>query len=262
MKWLKPLIYFLLCAYLLACTLLYFNQEQLIFHPRQLPDNYAFRAGQEVFIPVDDDVDLHALWLKEPRSKGVILFWHGNVGSNRRCLRQADQLTGLGYDIFMPDYRGYGKSDDEMRNEYQMYDDAQAVYDWLKQHYREDQIVVLGYSLGTGVSTFLAQENNPERLVLVAPYQSMVAMKNLILPVAPSLLLKYPLRNDEQLPNASCPVLIFHGTGDELIPPQHSEYLQSLVPDRSELYLLPGVSHRGAIFSSTLRAELTRALRG
>ncbi|MEM1216727.1 MAG: alpha/beta fold hydrolase, partial [Bacteroidota bacterium] len=208
-----------------------------------------------------DGVALHALWLKAPSSRGVLLFWHGNVGSNRRCLRQADQMTGLGYDIFMPDYRGYGKSGGQMEDQDQMYADAQAVYDWLLTNYEADQIVIVGYSLGTGVATYLAQENSPQRLVLVAPYRSMVAMKNLILPVAPALLLKYKLRNDRQLPNSSCPVLIVHGTGDELIPPRHSEYLHRLIPERSELFLLPNVSHRGVIFSGKLRQELARTLR-
>jgi uncharacterized protein len=261
MTWIKRIGAFLLLLYLAACVGLFFGQEQLIFHPKKLPASYVFGEGEEAWVPVSDGVRLNGLWLRSQAPRGVILYWHGNVGSNRRCLRQAENLFDLGYDIFMPDYRGYGKSGGEIFSEDQLFADAQKVYTWLLQYYREDQIVLVGYSLGSGVSTYLASHNHPQRLCLVAPYRSMAAMKNLLVPFVPSFLLKYPLRNEVELPQANCPVSLFHGTRDELIPYAHSVVLQSKQPTRSRLISLGETGHRGAIFSQILRRELAAMLR-
>lgn len=252
----KRLAYFFGILYALVCLVLYFQQERIIFNPTTLEASFQFWEGEEVYVPVEDQVRLHALWLKQPDTRGVVLYWHGNRGSNRRCLRQAENLAGLGYDVFMPDYRGYGKSDGHISSEKQLFADAQEVYDWLKKHYSENQIIVLGYSLGSGVATYLATMNQPQHLCLVAPYRSMVEMKNLILPIVPSFLVKYPLRNDRRLAEVKVPVTLFHGTRDELIPFEHSVFLQKLLPQTAELVSLEGKGHRGAIFSSVLRQEL------
>lgn len=252
----KRLAYFFGILYALVCLVLYFQQERIIFNPTTLEASFQFWEGEEVYVPVEDQVRLHALWLKQPDTRGVVLYWHGNRGSNRRCLRQAENLAGLGYDVFMPDYRGYGKSDGHISSEKQLFADAQEVYDWLKKHYAENQIIVLGYSLGSGVATYLATMNQPQHLCLVAPYRSMVEMKNLILPIVPSFLVKYPLRNDRRLAEVKVPVTLFHGTRDELIPFEHSVFLQKLLPQTAELVSLEGKGHRGAIFSSVLRQEL------
>lgn len=260
MKWIKRLAYFFGILYALVCVVLYFQQERIIFNPTVLEDSFQFWEGKEVYVPVEDDVNLHAIWLQQPDAHGVVLYWHGNRGSNRRCLRQAENLAGLGYDVFMPDYRGYGKSDGKISSEEQLFTDAQQVYDWLKQHYSEDQIVVLGYSLGSGVATYLATTNQPQHLCLVAPYRSMVEMKNLILPIVPSFLVKYPLRNDQRLADVKVPVTLFHGTRDELIPFEHSIFLQKLLPLSAQLVSLDGDGHRRAIFSSVLRQKLQQII--
>lgn len=260
MKWIKRLLYFIFSLYAIGCIVLYFNQERMIFIPHKLPSNFSFSAGEEINIPVDDNVNLNALWLKNANSKGVILYFHGNKGSNRRCLRQTDNLYGHGYDVFMPDYRGYGKSDGEIYSEDQLMTDAQKTYDFLRQHYDENEIVLLGYSLGSGIATRLAQDNNPQQLYLVSPYKSMVAMKNIIAPFVPSFLMKYPLRTDQKLPQVDCPITIFHGTSDELIPYDHAVFLKEQQPNAIELVALNGVSHRGAIFSNLLRKKLRQSL--
>ncbi len=262
MKWLKRFAIFILALYVLGCTVVYFQQERMIFQPSPLPASFEFWAGEEVFIPVAEDVDLHALWLKTAGNpRGVVVYWHGNRGSNRRCLRQAENLAGLGYDVLMPDYRGFGKSEGSIRSEQQLFADAQQVYDWINQYYKEEQIVLLGYSLGSGMATYLASNNAPRHLCLVAPYQSMVAMKELFVPFIPSFLLKYPLRNDLRLPEVQAPVTLFHGTRDELIPFGHSEYLQGLIKGQAQLVSLPNTGHRGAIFSDVLRRELSSILK-
>lgn len=260
MKTLTKLGWWLVGLYMVACVGLYFLQDLIIFRPQALPEGHQFREGMEVDIPVEDGISLNALWIREARAKGVILYLHGNRGSNRRCLRQTRGMQGLGYDIFMPDYRGYGKSDGAIYSEAQMHADIQQVYDYLKQHYRESQIIVLGYSLGTGMATYLTAHNNPQRLVLVAPYVSMVHLKNRWLPFIPNFIVKYQLKSKDWISQIEQPITLFHGTEDDVIPFDSSKQLQALRPDGSQLISLQGEGHRGALFNPVFKRQLANIL--
>jgi pimeloyl-ACP methyl ester carboxylesterase len=259
MKWIKRLGVLVLSLYVIFCGVLYFTQERIIFNPDKLPEDFDFRMGEEVEITVEKDISLNCLWLKDPHSKGVILYLHGNRGSNRRCLRQAETMAGNGYDIFMPDYRGYGKSDGEIESEAQMQSDVQQVYDFLKKHYAEEKIVLVGYSLGSGMATWLASNNHPQQLLLLAPYTSMVDLKNRMVPFVPDFVLKYPLKSEDYLRRVDVPVTMFHGTSDEVIPFESSEKLQALNPDLFHLISMHE-GHRGVIFSPVFRQKVGELL--
>ena len=243
-----------------GCVVLYSVQEDLIFHPTVLPDNYRFRAGEEVFFKTEDNVDLHGLWLRRPESKGVILYWHGNKGSADRALYQTRYLQGHGYDIFIPEYRGFCKSAGVLTHENDIYQDARAAYIFLQKHYREDQIVVFGYSLGTGPSTYLAREFNPQQVFLVTPFTSIADRKDEVIPFIPDAILKYELNNAAHVRESDEEMHIFHGTNDEVIPYAHGKKLAAIRSGIS-FYTLNGVSHRQAIFDPTLARVLAAELR-
>ena len=260
MKWLKRLAITILVLYAVACIGLYFFQERIIFLPDRLSENHVYRTGEEVKIDVADGISLSCVWMKEPNSKGVILYLHGNRGSNRRCIYQAENMAGNGYDIFMPDYRGYGKSGGAIQSEQQLFDDVQTVYDFLKQHYDESQIVVVGYSIGSGMASWVAANNTPQQLALLAPYVSLVDIKNRRAPFLPSFLLKYPLRNIQHLEKISCPVNLFHGLQDRIIPFDSSEKLQAVNPSKITLHPLDDCGHRRTIFHHGFRRVMSKLL--
>ena len=249
MKWIKRFALASLILYLVVCTLLFAFQESLLFHPRPRPADYQYGNYAEEWITLPDGDRLHALRLPGVEGKGVVLYLHGNVGDNGRSLRQTRLLEASGYDRLLIDYRGFGKSEGEIDEEADMTEDLQAVYDQLKQEYREDQIILAGYSMGSGPASFLAANNNPGGVVLVAPFTSLVDMKNEFFWMFPDLLMKYELNNLEHLALSSCPVYILHGTADELIPFSMAEKLASIDPKRIMLEPLPGVGHRGAVLS-------------
>lgn len=251
----------LLGLYGLFCLFLYLAQDFLIFDPRPLPAQYSFREGEEVEVAVAEGIDLNCLWLKEKGpARGVVLYFHGNRGSNRRCLRQAKTMAGHGYDIFMPDYRGYGKSGGHIQSERQLYEDAQKIYAFLRTHYREEQIVIVGYSLGSGMASYLAAHHQPAHLVLLAPFLSIIDLKDRRIPFVPDALVKYPLDNYAHLSQANCPVTLFHGTRDDIIPFESSEILQALQRDRFQLVKAQDEGHRGIIFSSVFREGMRSVL--
>lgn len=246
--------------YLIICVGLYFAQDRFLFLPDKLSEQHQFRMGEEVEIQVDNEIFINALHIKTGTPKGVILYLHGNKGSNRRCLRQASTLSGNDYDIFMPDYRGYGKSDGVIESEKQLYSDVQKVYNYLKTLYNESEIVIVGYSLGTGMASYLAAHNQPKQLILNSPFVSICDLKNRKFPIVPDLLVKYHLSNEINLKKVKVPTAIFHGTHDELIPFDSSEKLQKLNSSLFHLYPLKNSGHRHAIFSDVFSDTVKKIL--
>ena len=91
--------------------------------------------------------------------------------------KHAEFYTSLDYDVFMADYRGYGKSEGSISSEPQLHQDNQMIYDELKKNYSEDKIIVIGYSLGGALATKLASNNNPRYLGFKHP---IVELKGII----------------------------------------------------------------------------------
>ena len=245
----------LLAIYLLICIVLYSFQEALIFHPMPRAQEYSYGNFPETYIEVAPGVQLNAITIPARQGKaadGVILYLHGNKGDNGRSRHQTKSFAGGNYDTFLVDYRGYGKSRGQIGGEENMTDDLQVVYDHLKTKYAEDKLIIVGYSLGTGPATYLAANNNPQAVVLVAPYTSLIDMKNQFFWMFPDFLLNYQLNNLANIQKANAPVTILHGTADRLIPVSMGEALAEANPKNTTLITLPGVSHRGAIFTPDL----------
>ena len=247
MKWIKRGAMVMGIGYLLLVGLLYFFQEALIFHPTPLAAEYSFKAGTEESIRTPDGINLSLVEFIHPDAKGAVLYLHGNRGSNNRSLYQTRELTETDYDLYLFDYRGYGKSGGAITSETQLFDDAQLVYDTLASRYGEQNIVLVGYSLGTGMASYLAARNQPRHCVLVAPYASVTAMKNLWFWAVPDFILKYPLENVVHVREANCPITVIHGLADDFIPYTMAETLREANPARVELIGLPETGHRGAI---------------
>lgn len=233
--------------------MLYSYQERIFFFPDPIEADYKPWKGDEVWIPTSDSLQLNGALISSPDAKGVILYLHGNRGNVRRCLAQTAQFDDLGYDILVADYRSYGKSDGTLEDEKQMYDDVQRMYDYLHDKY--SKIIVIGYSLGSGMAAYIAANNDVVGVMLVAPYVSLLDMKKRFMPFVPNFILKYPFRTDLFLTRITAPIALVHGKADELIPYESSLILQALNP-KAELYGLPNVSHRRVIFDNTINMAM------
>jgi len=200
---------------------IYVWQDKLIFFPEKIPVTYKFNFKQpftEVYLNTPDKAKLHALHFKLPQPKGVILYFHGNAGSLRTWGYLAEDLLIYGYDVFMPDYRGFGKSTGKISQQ-ALYTDAQLAYDYLQQQYPETQIIIFGRSIGTGVATKLAATTTPKLLLLETPFNKFADLARAHYSFLPaSLLLKYTFRSDKWIQQVPCPVYILHGTADVVVP--------------------------------------------
>lgn len=253
----------LLSVYLVICVLLYFYQENLIFYPQKLPKNFRFsfnRPFSEISVRTVDDIVLSALLFKTNNPKGVIFYLHGNAGSLLSWGEVAEIYTAFGYDVFMLDYRGYGKSEGRITSEKQFYQDVQAAYNQLRTIYDQNTIIVLGYSIGTGPAAKIAAENHPKHLILQAPYYSLTDMMRHLYPIIPTFLLKYKFNTYKFIQNCTMPVTIFHGDSDEVIYYGSAVKLKSLMKQSDTLITLYGEGHNGMSYNPQYLSELKKIL--
>lgn len=238
----------ILGLYIALCGFLYFYQESFLFHPKKLPADYHYNFEgevEEMFITATDGVELNALLFTSDSSKGLIFYLHGNAGTLATWGDVAYNFTSRGYDVFILDYRGFGKSEGSIESEKQFFSDAQAAYDEMKKEYDESEITILGYSIGTGVATYLALTNSPQRLILQAPFYSMHEMASGQYPIVPGFLLRYPFATNEYIQKVKAPIVFLHGDKDGLIHFKHSVRLKELSKPGDVLYSLPGIGHSG-----------------
>ena len=248
-KKLKIFLVIILLLYVGAMTLLYFNQEKFYFHPKTLAENYQYHFDaefEEINIPVDKNNTINSLLFKSKNSKGVILYLHGNAGALHDWGMRAPLYTDNNYDILFVDYRGFGKNKNQLENEDMLHNDMQHAYDFLKTRYKENNIIVLGFSIGSGLAANVAANNNPKALILEAPYYSFESLVNKIAPLVPSLLIEYKIPTHKFIENVRCPITIFHGKDDQLITPEgNSIQLKELFPDNIDLHLIDNCNHNG-----------------
>src|SRR6476646_7627290 len=186
----------LVALYILICIALFFFQEKILFAPEKLQPGFKFAFDgnfDEINIETNDHKLLNGVLFKADSSCGLIFYLHGNAGSINTWGQVAKTYTDLHYDVFLIDYRGYGKSEGSISSQEQLFADIQAAYNEIKKRYSEDKIVVLGYSIGTGLASHIASVNHPKLLILQAPYYSLTDMMRKTYPMIPTFLLKYKL---------------------------------------------------------------------
>lgn len=253
MKRLRKILFkvfiFLSVIYFAACVILYFNQESLIFFPKKLSKNYIFKFDakfEERTIQTSDKTNLNGLLFKSDSAKGLVFYLHGNAGALDTWGDISKVYTDLNYDLFVLDYRGFGKSEGEISSEEQLHSDLQTTYNSLKIKYPENKIIIIGYSIGSGPAAILASNNNPKILILQAPYYSLIDMMHQKYPFVPDFLLKYKFETYNFIQKIKAPIIVFHGNADEVIYYGSSIKLKPLFKQKDRLITLMGQGH-GAI---------------
>jgi pimeloyl-ACP methyl ester carboxylesterase len=254
-----------LALYVALMALVWWGQERLIFQPQVLPAEHRFQLGADVHESWLDvpGARLNALHLRLPRPAGVVFFLHGNAGNLDNWFVNAEFYRRANLDLYMFDYRGYGKSSGRVESQAQLEADVRLAWAAVAPQYSGKTRVILGRSLGTALAAGLAAELQPELTVLVSPYTSMAALARAHYPWIPVPLLRYPLHTDLALAGVKSPVLLVHGGRDTLIEPAHSQRLHAVAP-QSQLLLVPEAGHGDlqefAAYREGLAAALATAL--
>ena len=237
-----------LAIYIGVSILLYYLQDYLLFKPEKLDKDFQYfydnQEVEEYNIETRDGALINGLHFKVKKPKGVVLYLKGNSKSMRGWGKFAVDFTRHDYDVFMIDYRGFGKSTGR-RTQKALKNDLQLIYNKMKEKVDEKYIILYGRSLGSGFATKLASTNQPRMLNLDAPYYSLSKVTARYAPFMPmSVILKYPIPTYKWLKYVECPIHIIHGTNDKLIPFKSSVKLSKIRRDQTRLYAIIGGGHK------------------
>ena len=218
--------------------------NSLMFHPEACKGGYGESAEGYVDIGTNG-VKIAAIVLGPERGKKAILRCHGNAEDAANSLFALRYLARRGFTVACVDYPGYGLSDGTPDEE-GCYRNIHRLYDWLieKRGFKPEDVIVDGFSIGTGPATELAATKPVGGLVLEAPFLSAprVVTRIRLLPIDP-----FP--NLKMIKDVKCPVLVIHGTDDSVIPHGHGKELFELANEPKRFIPVEGANHNDLVFT-------------
>ncbi len=216
------LISLVVLVYLSVTLGLYFFQRSLLYHPTE--NNYSGDKLtvkiEKVNIKTEDNIDLIAWYHKKDNTKlKTILYLHGNAGSLENRIHKINHFNDMNINFLLLSWRGFNGNAGKP-TEKGLYEDARSAVNWLiNKGINEENIIIYGESLGTGVATEIAQNRNFAGIILESPFTSMIAAGKSKYPIFPiKLLLKDKYESDKKIKNIISPILVMHGEADKIVP--------------------------------------------
>lgn len=255
---LASLVFVLVATYLGLVLLLTAFQSRLIYFPTRQLDTTPADVGlayEDVDFTAADGVRLHGWWVPAETRRGAVLFFHGNAGNISHRLESISFFNRLGFDTFIFDYRGYGRSAGRPSEE-GTHRDAAAAWLHLTSTRGVDpsEIVLFGRSLGGAVATWLAVQQAdrtpPAALILESTFTSVGDMARdhyPWLPRGPFVRIRYPTL--ERIGRVRAPVLVVHGPADEIIPFEHGRRLFDAAAPPKQFLEIAGRHNEGWLVS-------------
>lgn len=261
---LSVLIGFPIVLYGFLIVVIWLGQPRLIFScpssvtnvtPSDIQLNY-----QEVRLSVGQGSEVGTVvgwWVpvNDP-SAPVILYFHGNASNLEDQLDIVNCLNRLGWNCFVFDYRGYGNSQGPFPNEKRIYEDAEAVLNYLlhEKHIPLNRIIFYGYSLGGAVAIHLALQYSCAALILQGVFSSMLDMVRLknqyrFFPVR--FILNQHFDSVKKISSLQMPKLFLQGQRDTVVPDEMGQRLYRLASEPKQLVLLPQAGHNNISFIDT-----------
>lgn len=247
----------ILLVYGSAGIAIYYLQDVILYHPTALPRNYTYNFKEpykEVNIPYDSNSNINIIQFTTTvpagaapgavtNPKGVVLYFHGNRDNIGWYEKFAANFTKNGYEVWMMDYPGYGKSTGPV-TEQRIYDYAGQLYKLARARFSPDSITIYGKSLGTGVAAWLASRKNCKQLVLETPYYSMTSLAGYYFPIYPvGRMIHCKMPTYLYLQKIIVPVTILHGSSDWIIPHRNARRLSQFLKPGDDFTTIPGGSH-------------------
>jgi alpha-beta hydrolase superfamily lysophospholipase len=253
-RWRWPALAVLALAALAGCVSLDSQQRKWIFQASAEPSMADARIDglDDVWIdyasPTDGTkVRLHALWAAGPSPQApLLLYLHGARRNVERSAFRIRQMRALGFAVLAIDYRGFGRSTDELPSETSVAEDALASWRWLESRYPGRARYIFGHSLGGAIAVQLATEvKDANGLIVEGTFTSIPAvfgsMKWGWLPIEPLITQRFD--SGDKIGRVSMPVLVVHGDADSLIPPALGRALYERASAPKRFVLVEGGTH-------------------
>jgi uncharacterized protein len=241
-------------------------EDKFIYFPSKYPDGFwevnnipareaeVIPNVEDCFFETTDGVRLHGWYCTPHRKTGgslvpvesqmVLLWFHGNAGNISYRYEMIRKMVELPAQVFIIDYRGYGKSGGNP-TEPGLYLDARAAWDYLtnERGVPAQRIIIFGKSLGGVPAIDLASQVGPAGLIVQSSFSSAGDMAAVILPFLPRALLHTKMDSVSKLDRVRCQKLFIHSRADEVVPYELGRRLYEAAPEPKEFYEVQGSPH-------------------
>lgn len=249
MKFLLYLIIFTLLfigyVQFLRTRAVFFPKSEIIFTPREA--GFVF---EDIYFLSEDGKKLHGWFILCPDAKRTVLFLHGNGGNISHRIDKIGILHKAGVNVFIIDWRGYGRSEGSP-SEQGIYRDAQAAYDFLitRKNAPPRQIILYGESLGGSVAVDLASRREVGGVILEGAFSSGQDMARVIYPWLPGFFVRNSYDSLHKIQTVKAPLIFLHSRDDEIVPYRLARKLFEAAPGKKAFIDLDG-GHNTLFFDS------------
>ena len=257
MKYLFITLSSIVVAYLVVLVFIYFYQRNLLYHPSEnnyQNDEIKFEY-EEVNIEVENEIKLKS-WLinKDFNKFKTLLIFHGNAGDLSNRIYKLNELNKLEINILLIFWRGFSGNKGSP-TEKNLYKDAEAAIKWLnKKNVNNNQIILYGESLGTGIAVEMAKKNNFNSIILESPFTSIENSAKIYYPYLPvKYLLKDRYDTISKIKMVESPIMIMHGEKDDVVPFSMGKELFEKANSPKQSYFTPDDDHMMEFNSSLLK---------
>lgn len=227
--------------------ILEFSEKGIVFFPDPYLVGTPKDVGleyEDVWFDAADGVRLHGWWVPAAGAP-VFLWFHGNAGNISHRLENIKLLHDLvGVQVFIFDYREYGRSQGRISRE-GTFLDAAAAYRYVVEARKVPtaDVVLFGRSLGTALATDIAVKHPCRSLILEAAFTNSSDMAKMMAPFLFDWRPRVPYENLGKIDKVKVPVLIIHGLNDEIIPVEMGRKVFAAANSPKDLYIIPGGHH-------------------
>lgn len=234
----------------LGTVIMVLFENKFIYFPYKYPEGiwepevYGLKA-EDCFFTTSDGFQLHGWFFQVESPKATVLWCHGNAGNITHRLDNIRRLLSLGINVFIFDYRGYGRSEGEP-SEDGVYRDAFAAYDFLIKNkgITPDSMIIFGRSLGAIVAVELTSERPCRGLILESSFTSAKDMAKELFPILPvHFFIRSKFDAESKIRSIHVPIFFTHGIDDRTVPVHLGKKLFEEANEPKSFYGIPGADH-------------------
>lgn len=230
--------------------LLMLFEERFIFFPSSYPDGYYEEARSLPFLEdcwfmTEDGVKLHGWFARRDSAIATLVISHGNAGNLSHRLPIIKTFRDLGFNVFMYDYRGYGRSEGSPTEE-GVYRDGRAAFDYVIRRSDVDStnVILFGTSLGGAVAVDVALDRPAAGMILESTFSSARDVARVAYPFLPAqFLLRSKFDSAEKIRSIRIPLLFLHGDQDSIIPISLGRKLFEAANEPKTFHVVSGADH-------------------
>ena len=217
-------------VYVAFGALVFFFQSYVVYQPSEKLDETPSDYGldfEDIPLTAEDGTKLHAWYVPRDKAKYTLLFCHGNGGNISHRIGAIQTFHGLGLNVLIFDYRGYGRSEGKP-TEAGTYQDVEAAWKYLVETrgVPPERIVVFGCSLGGAIAAHLAHKHTPAALILESTFTSAPDAGAKLYPFLPiRWLCRFSYDTQSIIGEMNCPILVVHSRQDEMVPYEFGQAL-------------------------------------